>query len=56
MLLIEVAAVLRYFCFKQFFVPTCEESEGIMTRGEVFFHSVTLKNIPFVQAFLAEIR
>ena len=44
MLLIEVTAVLGYFCIKQFFVPTFEENEEILTLG-VFFHSVNLKVI-----------
>ena len=38
-LLIEAAAVFRYFCFKQIFVPTFEESEGVLTRGVVFSFS-----------------
>ena len=56
MLLIDVAAVLGYFCFKQFFVLTFEEKGRNIDAWSGFFVQPILKSFSFVQALLTEIR
>ena len=55
MLLIDVAAILGYFCFKQFFVLTFEEKGRNIDAWSSFFVQPILKSFFFVQALLTKL-